>query len=122
MSSSLKLEDHGFSSKIAYLEKYMEKLLENTGSYKDNCAKIMNAAKILSPWIFSLEIRINAPDINIQDICQYLYNLISLKVRCAEGKNLDYKKKIVGMKFTEARDIAETLKDAQNLVTDGLCS
>jgi len=29
---------------------------------------------------------------------------------------LDYKKKIVGMKFTEARDIAETLKSAQNLV------
>lgn len=82
----------------------------------------MNAAKILSPWIFSLEIRISAPDINIQDICQYLYNLISLKVRCAEGKNLDYKKKIVGMKFTEARDIAETLKDAQNLVIDRLCS
>jgi hypothetical protein len=82
----------------------------------------MNAAKILSPWIFSLEIKINSPDLNIQEICQYLYNLISLKIRCAEGKNLDYKKKIVGMKFTEARDIAETLKDAQNLVSILLCS
>lgn len=66
----------------------------------------MNAVKILSPWIFTLEIRINSADINIEEICQYLYNLINLKVRCAEGKNLDYKKKIVGMKFTEARDIA----------------
>jgi|688.fasta_scaffold198768_2 hypothetical protein len=102
----MKLEDHGFSFKIAYLEKYMERLLENTDSYKDNAVRIMNAARILSPWIFSLEVKINAPDINIQEVCQYLYNLISLKIRCAEGKNLDYKKKIVGMKFTEARDIA----------------
>ena len=84
----------------------MERLLENTDSYKENSIRIMNAARILSPWIFSLEVKINAPDINIQEVCQYLYNLISLKVRCAEGKNLDYKKKIVGMKFTEARDIA----------------
>jgi hypothetical protein len=30
----MKLEDHGFSYKIAYLEKYIEKLLENTESYK----------------------------------------------------------------------------------------
>jgi hypothetical protein len=42
----------------------------------------------------------------MEEICKYLYNLVTLKVRCAEGKNLDYKKKIVGMKFTEARDIA----------------
>ena len=70
----------------------------------------------MSPWIFTLEIKINAPDINLYEVCQYLYNLINLKVRCAEGKNLDYKKKIVGMKFTEARDIAETLKSSQNLV------
>ncbi len=84
----------------------MERLLENTSSYKENSSKIVNAVKILSPWIFSLEIKINSPDLNIQEISQYLYNLINLKVRCAEGKNLDYKKKIVGMKFTEARDIA----------------
>ncbi len=64
------------------------------------------AAKALSPWIYTLEIKINAPDLNMEEICNYLYNLVTLKVRCAEGKNLDYKKKIVGMKFTEARDIA----------------
>jgi len=33
---------------------------------------------------------------------------------------MDYKKKIVGMKFTEARDIAETLKSSQNLVRKDL--
>jgi hypothetical protein len=76
--------------------------------------------RILNPWIFTLEIKINSPDINIYEICQYLYNLINLKVRCAEGKNLDYKKKIVGMKFTEARDIAETLRNSQNVVKDVL--
>lgn len=64
------------------------------------------AAKAFSPWIYTLEIKINAPDLNMEEICNYLYNLVTLKVRCAEGKNLDYKKKIVGMKFTEARDIA----------------
>ena len=64
------------------------------------------AAKALSPWIYTLEIKINASDLNIEEICNYLYNLVTLKIRCAEGKNLDYKNKIVGMKFTEARDIA----------------
>lgn len=85
-------------------------------SYKEDRAKILNAVKLLSPWIFTLEIKINCPDINIFEICQILYNLINLKIRCAEGKNMDYKKKIVGMKFTEARDIAETLKSTQNIV------
>lgn len=66
-----------------------------------------------------MEVRINAPDINIQDITQYLTNLVHFKVRCAEGKNLDYKKKIIGMKFTEARDIAECIKGAQDMVKNG---
>jgi hypothetical protein len=61
----MKLEDHGFSFKIAYLEKNVEKMLENCVSYKEDRAKILNAVKILSPWIFTLEIRINSPDINI---------------------------------------------------------
>lgn len=30
----MKLEDHGFSFKIAYLEQYIERLLENCQSYK----------------------------------------------------------------------------------------
>jgi len=33
---------------------------------------------------------------------------------------MDYKKKIAGMKFTEARDIAETLKASQNLISVNL--
>ena len=75
-------------------------MIENCQSYKEERAKILNAVKALSAWVFTLEIKINAPDINLFEICQYLYNLINLKIRCAEGKNLDYKKKIVGMKFT----------------------
>ena len=77
---------------------------------------------MLSPWIFSLEIKINCPDINIHEITQYLANLIHLKVRCAEGKNLDYKKKIVGMKFTEARDISEAVRVSQDMVECCPCS
>lgn len=34
---------------------------------------------------------------------------------------MDYKKKIIGMKFTEARDLAEILKSSQNIVRGHLC-
>jgi hypothetical protein len=122
LGNSLKLEDHGFSFKIAFLEIYIERLLENCQSYKQDRPKIIEAAKVLSPWIFTLEIKIDAPDLNLEEVRKYLYNLINLKIRCSEGKNLDYKKKIVGMKFTEARDVAEILKAAQNLVRTHLCS
>ena len=118
----MKLEDHGFSFKIAFLEIYIERMLENCQSYNQDRLKIIEPVKVLSPWIFTVEIKINAPDLNIEEICKYLYNLIHLKIRCSEGKNLDYKKKIIGMKFTEARDIAEMMKSAQNLVTSHLCS
>ena len=114
--NSMKLEDHGFSYKIAFLEWHIEKLIEGTQNYKEDRVKILKAVKLLSPWIFTLQIKINCPDINIEEISHFLYNVIHLKVRCTEGKILDYKKKIVGMKFTEARDIAESLKNAQNLV------
>ena len=83
LANTLKLEDHGFSYKIAYLERYIERLIENTENYRDNASKIVRAAQLLSPWVFTLEVRINSTELNIQEICQHLYNLISLKVRCA---------------------------------------
>ncbi len=48
---------------------------------------------------------------------KFLSNLISLKIKSAEGKNNDYKKKIIGMKFVEARDLAEVLKNSLSLVS-----
>ena len=116
LCQSMKLEDHGFSFKVAYLEKYVENMIEGCTSFKQNRPKLIKTLKVLSAWIFSLEVRINAPDLNLQEIVQYLFNLVNLKVRCSEGKNLDYKKKIIGMKFTEARDIAESIKGTQDMV------
>ena len=72
--------------------------------------------KIFCPWIFTLEIKINSADLDIDEVFKYLYNLINLKIKCSEGKNQDYKKKIIGMKFAEARDLSETLRISQNLV------
>jgi hypothetical protein len=43
--------------------------------------------------------KINANDIKIDEILKYLSNIIHLKIKSAEGKNNDYKKKIIGMKF-----------------------
>lgn len=60
--------------------------------------------------------KINANDIKIEEIMKYLSNVIQLKVRSAEGKNNDYKKKIIGMKFVEARDLCEVLKNTLSLV------
>lgn len=114
--NSIKLEDHGFSYKIAYLEKYLEKMLEASISYKEDRQKIISIVKIFAPWIFTLEIKINSSDLAIDEVCKYLYNLIHFKIKCSEGKNQDYKKKIIGMKFAEARDLSETLRVSQNLV------
>jgi hypothetical protein len=47
---------------------------------------------------------------------KYLTNVISLKLKSAEGKNNNYKKKIIGMKFVEARDLAEVLKNSLSMV------
>jgi len=60
--------------------------------------------------------KINANDLKIDEILKYLSNVISLKVKSAEGKNNDYKKKIIGMKFVEARDLAEVIKSSLSLV------
>jgi hypothetical protein len=50
--------------------------------------------------------KINANNLRIDEVLKYLSNVISLRIKSAEGKNTDYKKKIIGMKFTEARDLA----------------
>jgi hypothetical protein len=44
--------------------------------------------------------KINANDFRIDELMKYLTNVISLRIKSAEGKNNDYKKKIIGMKFT----------------------
>ena len=54
----------------------------------------------MNPWVFSLEIKINAPNLKLDEICQYLTNVVNLRVKVSEGKNTEYKKKIVGLKFT----------------------
>jgi hypothetical protein len=47
--------------------------------------------------------------------------MVNLKIKCSEGKNTDFKKKIVGMKFSEARDICDILYCLPNLVINMLC-
>ena len=55
---------------------------------------------MINPWVFNLDLKINASDLKINEICKYLTNLINLKIKCSEGKNTDFKKKIVGMRFS----------------------
>lgn len=71
---------------------------------------------MISPWIYNLDIKINASDFKINEVCKYLTNTVSLKIKCSEGKNTDFKKKIVGMKFTEADDVSNVLTYMPNLV------
>lgn len=71
---------------------------------------------MVNPWVFKLEIKINAPNLKIDEICQYLTNVVNLRIKASEGKNTEYKKKIVGIRFTEARDISEALKYTNCLV------
>ena len=47
---------------------------------------------------------------------RFLTNIIGLKIKSAEGKNNNYKKNIIGMKFVEARDLADVLKSSVDLV------
>jgi acid stress-induced BolA-like protein IbaG/YrbA len=44
--------------------------------------------------------KINANELKIDEILKYLTNVINLQIKSVEGKNSDYKKNIVGMKFT----------------------
>ena len=44
--------------------------------------------------------KINANDLKIDEIMKYLTNIIHLRIKSVEGKNTDYKKKIIEMKFT----------------------
>ena len=78
--------------------------------------EVLEILKVISPWVFNLNIKINANDVKLDEICYYLTNVINLRIKCSEGKNTEYKKKISGMKFTEARDISEILRFSQNLV------
>lgn len=50
--------------------------------------------------------KLNANDLKIEEVMRELSNITDLKIRSGEGKNNDYKKKIIGMKFVEARDIS----------------
>lgn len=67
---------------------------------------LLSILKIVNPWVFKMELKINAPNLRLDEICKYLTNIVNLRIKCSEGKNIEYKKKIVGMKFTEARDIS----------------
>ena len=70
---TIKLEDHGLSWKVAYLEKYVERVLEETENYlSESRDDILKIIKVINPWIFSLEVKIIAPDLNIEEICKYL--------------------------------------------------
>jgi hypothetical protein len=60
--------------------------------------------------------KINANNLKLDEILRFLSNIISLKIKSAEGKNNNYKKNIIGMKFVEARDLADILKSSVDLV------
>ena len=113
----IKLEDHGLSWKVAYIEKYIERKVEELLEYgEESRQELLETLKVINPWVFNLFIKINAPELRLSEICFYLSNVINLRVKCAEGKNTEYKKKISGMKFTEARDVSEILRLSPNLV------
>ena len=46
-----------------------------------------------------MEIKINANNFKLDEVLKFLSNIISLKIKSAEGKNNNYKKNIIGMKF-----------------------
>jgi hypothetical protein len=63
-----------------------------------------------------LEVKINSNNFKLDEVLKFLSNVISLKIKSAEGKNNNYKKNIIGMKFVEARDLADVLKSSVDLV------
>lgn len=77
---------------------------------------MIKTLRVINPWVFSLDLKINASELRVNEICRFLTNIVNLKIKCSEGKNTDFKKKIVGMKFSEARDICDVLSCMPNLV------
>lgn len=102
---------------MAYIEKFLERKIESVCEYSESeREELIEILKVVNPWVFNLQIKINAPNLKLDEICRYLSNVVNLRIKCSEGKNTDYKKKIVGLKFTEARDISEILKSSPSLV------
>ena len=86
----IKLEDHGLSWKVAYIEKYIERKVEELLEYgEESRRELLETLKVINPWVFNLFIKINAPELRLSEICFYLSNVINLRVKCAEGKNTE---------------------------------
>lgn len=72
--------------------------------------------RLISPWIFNLELRRMAPELDFKAIADFLPNLTSLHLKYVEGTNVEYKKQVFGMKFAEAANLSEMIRSGNNLV------
>jgi len=107
----LKKEQHGNSYKQAFIEKYIEKLLEDFHSSSEDSVKELtkklNAARF---EVFSLTIsRLQHLDISI--VFEYLPNLAFLTLTYgAKHVGMAYERPLFGMKMSDAKILKDCLR------------
>jgi len=112
----LKKEQHGNSYKQAFIEKYIEKLLEDFHSSSEDSVKELtkklNAARF---EVFSLTIsRLQHLDISI--VFEYLPNLAFLTLTYgAKHVGMAYERPLFGMKMSDAKILKDCLRRTQSL-------
>ena len=70
----------------------------------------------ISPWVYTLEFKKLPQGLDFNTIAMYLPNLVDLKIKYSDTTAAEYKKQNLGMKFGEASNLSETIKNCNNLV------
>ena len=112
-----KKEDHGNSYKQAFIERYLETLLEKHKSDGNSANLLEELSACRYDW-FSLNItQLLSPHIDMLVVFNCLPNLSYLSLTYgAKHVGMEYDRQLFGMKMSDARDFSECLRTTQALV------
>jgi len=113
---NVKKEQHGGSFKQAYIETYIQTLLENFKSKSDKSEKeIIKELEAARYEVFCLIIT-QLKDFDTKILFRFLPNLTFLTLTYgAKHVNMDYERQLFGMKMSEAQIFRECLKSTTSL-------
>lgn len=113
MTDILKREQHGNSYKQAYIECYVQGLLETCKS--DNYEELIRLLDAVRYEVFSLTIT-ELQFFKISDLFDYLPNLAFLKLTYgAKHVGMSYERPMFGMKMSDAQNFSKCLRTTSSL-------
>ena len=110
---NVKKEQHGNSYKQAYIEVYIQNLLENLRS--DNVSQLIRDLDAVRYEVFSLTIN-ELQHFKVSQLFSYLPNLAFLKLTYgAKHVGMQYERPMFGMKMSDAIDFSQSLRTTTSL-------